>query len=80
MPVETEHSSAARMTDVPSIIQGGMGVAISGWRLARAVASRGHLGVVSGTALDAVLVRRLQLGDAGGEIRRALGQSLTQAS
>ena len=62
------------MTGVPSIIQGGMGVAISGWRLARAVASRGHVGVVSGTALDTVLVRRLQLGDAGGEIRRALGQ------
>ncbi|MGD8321328.1 MAG: hypothetical protein PVJ02_12765, partial [Gemmatimonadota bacterium] len=36
----------------PVIIQGGMGVGISGWRLARAVSSRGQLGVVSGTALD----------------------------
>ena len=32
----------------PVIIQGGMGVGVSGWRLARAVAERGHLGVVSG--------------------------------
>ncbi len=58
----------------PTIIQGGMGVAVSGWQLARAVSSLGQLGVVSGTALDAVLVRRLQDGDAGGHIRRALEQ------
>ena len=32
----------------PIIIQGGMGVAVSGWRLARAVAQTGQLGVVSG--------------------------------
>lgn len=56
----------------PELIQGGMGVAVSGWRLARSVSSLGHLGVVSGTALDVVLARRLQLGDPGGEIRRAL--------
>jgi NAD(P)H-dependent flavin oxidoreductase YrpB (nitropropane dioxygenase family) len=37
-----------------------MGVAISGWPLARAVARSGQLGVVSGTALDSVFVRRLQ--------------------
>src|SRR5690606_667738 len=49
-----------------------MGVAVSGWRLARAVAALGHLGVVSGTALDVVLARRLQAGDPGGEVRRAL--------
>jgi nitronate monooxygenase len=62
--------------DVPlpirRIIQGGMGVGVSGWRLARAVSSAGQLGVVSGTALDVVLARRLQLGDAGGHVRRAL--------
>jgi len=51
-----------------------MGVAVSGWRLARAVASQGQLGVVSGTALDLVLARRLQLGDADGEMRRALAE------
>ncbi|MYU54164.1 MULTISPECIES: beta/alpha barrel domain-containing protein [Streptomyces] len=56
----------------PQIIQGGMGVAVSGWRLARTVAGTGQLGVVSGTALDVVLARRLQLGDPGGHIRRAL--------
>ncbi len=56
----------------PSIIQGGMGVAVSGWQLAREVSRTGQLGVVSGTALDAVLARRLQLGDPGGDIRRAM--------
>ncbi len=54
------------------IIQGGMGVGISNWRLARAVSVLGELGVVSGTALDQVLVRRLQTGDPGGHMRRAL--------
>ena len=49
-----------------------MGVAVSDWRLARAVSQAGHLGVVSGTALDTVMVRRLQLGDPGGQVRRAL--------
>jgi NAD(P)H-dependent flavin oxidoreductase YrpB (nitropropane dioxygenase family) len=56
----------------PRIIQGGMGVAVSGWPLARAVSLAGQLGVVSGTALAVVLARRLQLGDPGGELRRAL--------
>ena len=56
----------------PAIIQGGMGVAVSGWRLARAVSRAGHLGVVSGTAMDAVIARRLQDGDEGGHYRRAL--------
>lgn len=56
----------------PTIIQGGMGIAVSGWRLARTVSTAGHLGVVSGTAIDAVMVRRLQLGDEGGHVRRAL--------
>lgn len=56
----------------PVIIQGGMGVGVSGWRLAQAVSSNGQLGVVSGTALDTMLVRRLQDGDPGGDLRRAL--------
>jgi nitronate monooxygenase len=58
----------------PIVIQGGMGVAVSGWQLARAVSLTGQLGVVSGTAIDTVLARRLQTGDAGGHMRRALGQ------
>jgi nitronate monooxygenase len=56
----------------PAIIQGGMGVGVSHWRLAKAVSSVGQLGVVSGTGLDQVLARRLQNGDEGGHIRRAL--------
>ncbi len=55
----------------PTIIQGGMGVAVSNWRLARAVSITGQLGVVSGTALPAVQVRLLQQGDPGGHLRRA---------
>ena len=54
------------------IIQGGMGIAVSGWPLARAVSQLGQLGVVSGTALNLVLARRLQLGDPDGKIRHAL--------
>lgn len=60
------------MSELPSIIQGGMGVAVSGWRLARAVSSAGQLGVVSGTLLPVVLARRLQQGDPDGELRAAL--------
>jgi len=49
-----------------------MGVAVSSWRLASQVARAGQLGVVSGVALDSVLTRRLQDGDPGGHMRRAL--------
>lgn len=49
-----------------------MGVAVSSWWMARSVAMAGQLGVVSGTALDCVLARVLQDGDAGGHARRAL--------
>ncbi len=59
-------------TIMPRIIQGGMGVGISNWRLARAVSIQGELGVVSGTAIDSMLVRRLQDGDPGGHVRRAM--------
>ncbi len=51
-----------------------MGVGVSNWMLARAVSLRGQLGVVSGTMLDTVLVRRLQDGDMGGHIRRAMAK------
>jgi nitronate monooxygenase len=60
------------MSDYPIIIQGGMGAGVSDWRLARAVSSLGQLGVVSGTALDQILARRLQDGDPGGHMRFAL--------
>ncbi|MEI6210793.1 MAG: nitronate monooxygenase [bacterium] len=57
---------------IPKIIQGGMGVGVSNWRLAQTVSKLGQLGVVSGTGLDQILARRLQDGDPGGHIRRAL--------
>ncbi|MCE9616573.1 MAG: nitronate monooxygenase [Lentisphaerae bacterium] len=56
----------------PVIIQGGMGVGVSHWGLARAVSMAGQLGVVSGTGLDVILARRLQSGDPGGHMRRAI--------
>lgn len=65
-------SASRTAVGLPWLIQGGMGVGVSGWRLARAVARTGQLGVVSGTALDALLIRGLQSGDPGGHLRRAL--------
>ncbi len=56
----------------PRIIQGGMGIAVSDWKLAKKVSELGHLGVVSGTAINSVLARRLQDGDPNGDSRRAL--------
>ncbi len=58
----------------PMIIQGGMGVGVSNWTLAKAVSSLGQLGVVSGSCLDSLMIRRLQSGDPGGHIRRAMEQ------
>jgi len=49
-----------------------MGAGVSDWRLARTVSMAGQLGVVSGTAIDTILARRLQLGDPGEHMRRAL--------
>jgi len=60
------------MVQLPRIIQGGMGVGVSNWRLAQAVSRLGQLGVVSGTAVDQVLVRRLADGDKGDFVRRGL--------
>jgi nitronate monooxygenase len=60
------------MQQYPVIIQGGMGAGVSSWRLAQAVSRQGQLGVVSGTALDAILARRLEDGDPGGHMRRGL--------
>lgn len=57
---------------LPAIIQGGMGIGVSNWQLARAVSLRGQLGVVSGTAIDSLFIRRLQDGDPGGHLRRAM--------
>jgi nitronate monooxygenase len=56
----------------PTIIQGGMGVAISDWKLARAVSQLGQMGVVSGTGIANVVANRLATGDLTGHMRRAL--------
>ncbi|MFN8588625.1 MAG: nitronate monooxygenase [Candidatus Eisenbacteria bacterium] len=49
-----------------------MGVGVSNWVLANAVSRLGQLGVVSCTVVDTVFVRRLQDGDPGGHMRRAM--------
>jgi len=49
-----------------------MGVGVSNWRLAQTVSKLGQLGVVSGTALDSLFVRRLADGDQGGHMRRGV--------
>ncbi len=57
------------------LIQGGMGVYVSNWRLAQAVAAQRPgltAGTISGTGLDLVYTRLLQLGDPGGYVRQAL--------
>jgi len=51
-----------------------MGIAVSNGTLACAVSMAGQLGVVSGTALATVFVRRLQDGDPGSHLRRAMVQ------
>ncbi|MEX1028336.1 MAG: nitronate monooxygenase [Candidatus Paceibacterota bacterium] len=56
----------------PTIIQGGMGMYVSGWRLAREVSMTGQLGTLSGVCLEKALVWILQQGDPGGHVRRAL--------
>ncbi len=63
-----------KLDQLPVIIQGGMGVGVSSWNLARAVSQRGHLGVVSGTGCETTLVRRLQDGDPGGHLRGAMAR------
>lgn len=60
------------MSTHPPIIQGGMGVGVSSWQLARTVAAAGQLGVVSGTAVAVTLARRLWAGDEDGHLRTAL--------
>ncbi len=68
----SESATNGHTTSNPVIIQGGMGAGVSNWRLAQAVSRTGQLGLVSGTALDPILARRLQDGDPGGHMRRGL--------
>ena len=66
--------------ELPQIIQGGVGVAISDWNLAKTVSMQGHLGVVSGTGLAQIMTSRLRQGDLAGDIRRALSHFPFQES
>src|SRR5690554_6709722 len=45
------------------IIQGGMGIGVSSWRLARAVALNGEIAVDCATSIDTVVVRELKVRD-----------------
>jgi len=56
----------------PKIRLGGMGINISDWFLAKTMSMLNQIGTLSGTALDIVVARKLQMGDPGGHIRRAL--------
>ena len=56
------------------ILTGGMGAGVSNWELARTVGECGQIGVISGTAMDVILTRRLQNGDKDGNMRRALAE------
>ena len=47
-------------------------VQVSSWKLARELARAGELGIISGTAMDVVVLRWLQDGDPGGLYRKAL--------
>jgi NAD(P)H-dependent flavin oxidoreductase YrpB (nitropropane dioxygenase family) len=58
--------------ELPLVIQGGMGIGVSNWQLARAVAREGQLGVVSGTCIDSLFIRRLQDGDPDGHLRSVM--------
>lgn len=71
---EAEVSTTECDGALPLLIQGGMGVGVSGWRLASMVSGLGQLGVVSGTALAVVMARVLQDGDRGGHVRGALAR------
>ncbi|MBU1142460.1 MAG: nitronate monooxygenase [Firmicutes bacterium] len=56
----------------PRIIQGGMGVGISSWKLARTVSMEGELGVISGTAVALTLARRIMEKVDEDDVNRAL--------
>jgi hypothetical protein len=49
-------------------------VGVSSWPLARVVAMRGQLGVVSGAGTETTMVLRLQDGDPGGHLRRSIAR------
>lgn len=71
MNFDSRSERSNSLSDI-EIIQGGMGIGVSCYKLAGAVAAEGAMGVVSGTAIGPVLARKLQEGDPDGYIRQAL--------
>lgn len=63
---------AGNTTQWPTVIQGGMGVGVSSWQLAQAVAKHGQLGVISGTAVAVTFARGMRDGDPDGTLHAAL--------
>ncbi len=57
-----------------------MGVAVSNWKLAKAVSNFGSLGVVSGTGIANIMIARLMSGDTDGHVRRAMSHFPIQES
>ncbi|MFA5161634.1 MAG: hypothetical protein WC421_05265 [Elusimicrobiales bacterium] len=75
MPDQQLHHTHPRVQNSePALISGGMGIWVSNWRMCRIVSLLGGMGIVSGTALEVVYVRLLQLGDKGGHVRRAFAE------
>ena len=56
---------------LPQIIQPGMGIFVSGYKLANITSRNGCIGTVSSPGADQIVVRILQNGDIDGDIRRA---------
>jgi nitronate monooxygenase len=79
MTMEQTPLETIRNYEDVDIVQGGMGVGVSYYGLAGAVAAEGAMGVVSGTVIGPVLARRLQNGDPDGSLRLALGAFPDQA-
>lgn len=72
-PTYPESCSGERCClELPPIVQGGMGIAVSGWQLASAVSREGQLGVISSSGIASTFVQRLQRGDLGHHLREAL--------
>lgn len=83
MPITKERTPIPQVyydafPDFPELIEGGMGVNVSSPELAREIAMAGEklgkkvMGTVSGTGIAIIMARRLQRGDQGGHIKKAL--------
>lgn len=61
-----------KLDSLPLVLQGGMGIYVFPASAAKEASMHGAVGTVSGTGMHLVLPRLLQLGDQGGDFRRAL--------